>query len=246
MNTPSEHDLHAYVDGHLDPPQRRAVEDWLATHPDRAAEIRAWQRDAQQLRAALGAAAEVPAGLDPTRLRQRLRTRRRGRLAIAATLVLGLGAGGLGGWQLRAWRSTEPPPMADALQAYRMFAADGAFRPDVGAATPAALQQWLRRNLAHAPALPDLAAAGFRPVGGRLLATAEGPAAMVLYRDGRGAAISFYVRPPAAHRRLPRGERRDGALLAQYGSADGYYYAVVSRADGREARVARTAVPDAG
>ncbi|MGJ7904142.1 anti-sigma factor family protein, partial [Lysobacter sp. 1R34A] len=70
MNTtPSEHDLHAYVDGRLDGERRAAVEDWIARDPGRAAEVQAWQRDAQLLRAALlGEAETVPAALDPTRL----------------------------------------------------------------------------------------------------------------------------------------------------------------------------------
>nr|WP_254696190.1 hypothetical protein [Lysobacter enzymogenes] len=56
-HVPDEHDLHAYIDGRLDPARRAEVEAWLARQPERLAELQAWQRDAQQLRAALAGAA---------------------------------------------------------------------------------------------------------------------------------------------------------------------------------------------
>src|SRR5215475_3558128 len=119
MNTPTEYDLHAYIDGVLDPMRQRAVEEWLVGHPERAAELRAWQRDAQQLRAALGSLEDVsdnPA-LDPARIRARMRARRRTRGAIAAAVALSVVVGVVGGWQIHAW-TNDPygPPMADALQ----------------------------------------------------------------------------------------------------------------------------------
>jgi len=242
MNTPTEYDLHAYVDGQLEPERRQAVEAWLAGHPERAGEVRAWQRDAQQLRAALSGIDDVAATpwLDPARIRARLRARRRTRPAIAAVVALGVLLGAVGGWYVHAWRGPDyGPPMADALQAYRMFASEDALRPDVTPRDLVGMQAWLDSQFASAPRLPDLGAAGFRPIGARLLAVAEGPAAMVLYSDGQQGLISFYVRPRGP---VPRGERREGTLLAQYGSEDRYSIALVSRADGRDAAIARRAM----
>lgn len=244
MNTPTEYDLHAYVDGQLDPERRHAVEEWLAGHPERAAELRAWQRDAQQLRVALSGFDDVAATpwLDPARARARLRARRRTRQAITAAVVLSVLIGAVGGWQMHTWSSAgDGPPMADALQAYRMFASEDALRPDVTPRGLVDMQAWLDSQFASAPRLPDLGPAGFHPVGARLLAVAEGPAAMVLYSDGQRGAISFYVRPRGP---VPRGERREGALLAQYGSEDRYSIALVSRADSRDAAIARRALAD--
>jgi anti-sigma factor RsiW len=244
MTTPTEYDLHAYIDGLLDPVRQRAVEEWLVGHPERAAELRAWQRDAQQLRAALGSLDEVAdnPSLDPARIRARLRARRRTRSAIAAAVVLSVVVGALGGWQVHAWRNPGiEPPMADALQAYRMFGSEDSLHPDVTPRDGVEAQAWLDHQFVSAPRLPDLAPAGFHPVGARLLAFADGPAAMVLYRDGQGAAISFFLRP---HVPLPRGERREGGLLAQYGSGDHYAIALVSQAGGRDAAVARRALAD--
>lgn len=244
---PDEREIHAYVDGRLGDLRRRAVEAWMAENPARAAEILAWQQDAQQLRAVLGdpaGPADNPA-LHPARVRAGLRARRRRFVGMAAMLLIATGLGGAAGWQAHAWRGPgAEPPMADALQAFRLFAPPGALRPDFTPRDAVELQVWLDHHFARAPHLPDLAAAGFRPEGARLLATAEGPAAMVLYRDARGSAISFYVRPPSPRGALPRGERRDGALLVQYGSGTQYLYALVSRADSRDAEIARQALPN--
>lgn len=237
MNTPpSEHDLHAYVDGRLDGERRDAVARYLARHPERAAEVQAWQRDAQRLRAAFGGTQVLPenGALQPAAIRARRRQRQVARLSFAAAAVLCLGLGGLGGWQVRGMRDdTAYKPMGDAIEAYRLVALDRSARPDVVPQHDGQMQAWLDAHFEHATRLPDLSGAGFHAVGGRLFATDQGPAAMVLYRDAAGHAISFYVRPPGPRKHLlPSGQRADGGLLAQYWSGQGYNYAMVSRDDG--------------
>lgn len=246
-HVPDEHDLHAYIDGRLDPARRAEVEAWLAHRPERLAELQAWQRDAQQLRAALAGTAPAPEpALDPARLRAGLARRRSARYAVAAAVLLSLGVGGIGGWQAREWSRPAAPamlanaPMADAIAAHRLFAAHAELRADSAAG---AVQPWLDANFRRPMRLPDLSAAGYRPVGARLLATDQGAAALVVYQDAGGEAISFYIRPPGPRRHmLPRGDRRDGGLLAQYWSRGGYNYAMVSAGDDASAQVVRQAL----
>ncbi|MFD0319828.1 MULTISPECIES: anti-sigma factor family protein [Lysobacter] len=249
MSTPpNEHDLHAYVDGRLDAASRADVEAWLSRHPERLEEIQAWQRDAQQLRAALaGESLAPPSELDPARVRGALARRRSARYAMAAAVLLSIGVGGLGGWQAREWSQPAAPPalasaapMADAIQAHRLFAVRHDLQPDRVAAD---LQPWLEANFRQPMKLPDLSGSGFRQVGGRLLATDQGAAALIVYEDAAGNAISFYIRPPGPHRYLlPRGDRRDGDLLAQYWSRGGYNYAMVSGSDDGSTRVVKRAL----
>lgn len=237
---PSEADIHAYIDGHLDPAGSARMEAWLDRHPERAEEIRRWQSDAQQLRAAMGGLPVAPARptLDPAAIRRRRRHRLRARMAMAAMLVLALGAGGIGGWQARNWVTPTAAPMADAFEAYRMFAMNRQVSFDVTQSHAGQLQAWLDQHFRNAPRLPNLDHAGFRPVGGRLLATESGPAAMVLYEDRQGDAISFYIRPPSSRRGpLPHGQRREGRLATAYWSGNGYNYALVSRADTPDVRI---------
>lgn len=243
---PSEADIHAYVDGQMDATDCARMEAWLARNPSRAEAIRGWRRDAQQLRAALGglpSAADLRM-LDPTTIRARHRHRVRARTAMAAALVLTLGVGMLGGWQARRMAApAASAPMADALQAYRMFASSRHFNLDVTQHQPGQLQAWLLQHFRNAPRLPDLDGAGFHPVGARLLATDSGPAAMVLYQNAQGGAISFYIRPPSPnHAVLPRGQRRDGQLVATYWSGNGYNFALVSPANATDVRAIHEAV----
>lgn len=229
---PSEDDLHAYVDQHLNADDRRQMECYLAGRPDLKAQVQAWQADAQHLRTSLAGDLQLPANaqlsLASARHQRRRRTTRH--LARAAMLVLALGIGGIGGWQLHpaAPSSTGGAPMTDALQAYRLFVQQGILPADYTPEQNTDLQAWLDRYFTDARRLPDLASAGFKAVGARLLSTDQGPAAMVLYQDSEGRRVSFYVRPPGENNRLlPRGTRRDGELQADYWSGPGYNYAMV-------------------
>ncbi|MDF3981568.1 anti-sigma factor [Luteibacter sp. PPL201] len=229
---PSEHDIHAYVDGHLDGPARGEVERYLARHPDLEREVRAWRHDAQQLRAQLAGDLAPAASLDPAAVRSRQRRRRAGWAAMAASLMLCLLGGGLAGWALRGLGAGETLPMADAMQAYRLLAMDHGLGMDITTANENDLRAWVAGRVDPDVHLPDLADAGFRPMGGRLFATAQGPAAMLLYDDGAGHTVSFYVRPPGPSRRmLSRGQREQDGLLADYWSRGGHNYAVVALAD---------------
>ncbi|WP_434672377.1 anti-sigma factor family protein [Pseudomonas sp. R1-15] len=232
---PSDSDLHAYVDRQLSEDDQRQVQIYLDSHPDVAARVRGWQQDTLHLRAAMSAALQQShnPGLDPAIIRQRLRHRSRRQLASAAVLVLAVGVGGFGGWQARQMTLlSAAAPMADALQAYRLIAQQGVLPADYQTGDEQSMQGWLDRYFTQADRLPDLSAAGFKPVSGRLLSTDQGAAAMVVYQDPSGLKISFYVRPPGPKNYLlPRGSRRDGELQAEYWSGPGYNYAMVIPSD---------------
>ncbi|PMX21988.1 MULTISPECIES: anti-sigma factor [Pseudomonas] len=231
---PSERDLHAYVDHQLLESDRRVLETYLAAHPEVAAQVHAWQQDAQLLRAALSGVLHQPAnpGLDPMLIRQRIKHQSRRHFATAAVLLIAVSLGGIGGWHAR--EATQPPllPMADAMQAYRLFAQDGIMPADYRSSDSGTMQTWLDRYFNQAHRLPDLSQAGFKPVSARLLTTEQGAAAMVLYEDTQGRHISFYIRPPGPDNGfLPRGNRSADGLHAEYWSGAGYNYAMVSPVD---------------
>ncbi|MBY4771943.1 anti-sigma factor family protein [Burkholderia ambifaria] len=232
---PDEHDLQAYVDGQLNDDARAAVERYLALHPESAEQVKRWQQDAQRLRAALESVrmpGENPE-LDPAAIRARRAERSRMRFAMAASFVFCIGLGTFGGWQARGWNAAPPiAPMSDALEAYRMMVVDQVAKVDFRPTSAGDLQGWLTRRVGASAKLPDLSAAGFKPVGGRLFTTDSGAtAAMVLYEDNAGRTLSFYLRPAESkHRLLPAGQRVDGALLARYGSANGINFAMVGPA----------------
>lgn len=243
---PSERDVHAYVDGKLDDADRQTMDTWLAANPELAKQILAWQLDAQNLRAGLSGDLHRPMNpdLDPVHVRQRLRRNRSRHLASAAMLLIAVAIGGLTGWQAREMTlASGVPPMADAVQAYRMFAVNDNVASDWNASKPNNVQVWLDKNFAQANRLPNLEAAGFKPVSGRLSSTEQGAAAMVVYKDAQGRTLSFYIRPPIERNHmLTRGTRRDGELQADYWSGGGYNYAMVGPADDPAAQAAREAL----
>ena len=241
---PSERDLHAYVDYALSEAERHQVEQYLQANPEVAARVQAWQRDAQALRTALQQSLQQPdnPALDPGAIRQRRRQQSRRHWATAAVLFIAVSVGGLGGWQARQIiQPSSSLPMADALAAHRMFAQQGFLPADYNVQQSHDIQGWLDGYFNQAQRLPDLTGSGFRPVSGRLLTTDQGGAAMVLYENGQGQQISFYIRPPGPHNNLlPRGSRRDGDLEAQYWSGPGYNYAMVGTVDGPTAKLLET------
>ncbi|WP_222183889.1 anti-sigma factor family protein [Geminicoccus harenae] len=239
----SEADLHGFVDGQLGPATRRQVEAYLAARPDQAALVAGWQRDAERLRASMANPTLLPANpaLEPLRLRQALRRRRRRRAALAATLVLGICLGAGGGWQLRATvPGSGAQPMADAIQAHRLFADTETGPPP--SLPPDTIQPWLAAQFGHGGGLPDLDELGLRPVEGQALVTNDGAAALVLYADSSGNEVSFYIRPRPG--RTIEGARTEGGLLAQYWTHGAYSYAVVTRADDpRAAKLSQLLAP---
>lgn len=243
---PSERDLNAYVDGQLNDADRSTLETYLAAHPELSRQVQAWQRDAQSLRAALsGELHRAPnPELDPAFIRKRMRRNRTRHFATAAVLLIAVSVGGLSGWHAREITfASANPPMADAVQAYRMFAVNANMASDWSSDKANNVQVWLDKNFAQANRLPDLESAGFKPVSGRLTTTEQGAAAMVVYKDSEGRTLSFFIRPPGeANHLLPRGSRRDGELQADYWSGSGYNYAVVGPADDPAAQAARLAL----
>ena len=239
-NTPSDDALHAYVDGRLDPARRAAVAAWLEAHPARAAEVEGWKRDAERLRVSAAHPEHWTPNpsLAPAHLRRGLQARRRRRLGMAASWLFAFVIGGGAGWQMRDLHPAPSTlPMADAVAAYRQFADADAPPMEFDTARADDLQRWLSRHFGEAGRVPDLSPAGYRLMGGRLLSTEQGAAAMLVYQDGSGARVGFYVRPRG--RLAGEGQRRDGDLLAHYWTDRGTSFALVSEA----ADVAARALP---
>lgn len=230
---PDEHDLHAYVDNQLDVRERLLIERYLAQHPHIARQVQGWREDAQRLRTTLLGLPlpEVTSSLDPCALHAHRVRRTHSRLRLAASFTLCIALGALGGWQARDWQSAASAPMGDALSAYKLMVVEKSMAPDFTSDGQTALTAWLTQHVGVSAQMPDLRKAGFTPVGGRLFATEQGAAAMVLYRDNTGHILSFYIRPPDP--RLPplsTGQRTAGGLVALYGSSQGLNYAVVGPA----------------
>ncbi|MFV0332589.1 MAG: anti-sigma factor family protein [Tropicimonas sp.] len=196
----SEDELHAHVDGALDPTRRAEVSAYLGAHPDVARRIDAYRAERQSLREALAPILDEPLPSE-LNLRRMLETRRRPfpppRWAAAAAISLCIG--GAGGWALR---DMAPAPSAglmdlghDAAASYAVYAPDDMRPVEIRAEDRDMFATWAARRLGRPIAIPELAASGYRFMGGRIVATAQGPAALFMYDDDKGNRIVMLARP---------------------------------------------------
>lgn len=206
----TEDDLNGYVDGRLAAERRAEVVLYLDAHPEVAERIAAYRIERETLRAALAPIAEEP--LPPEfDLRRMIEARRRppatARWARAAAAMLLLGVGAAGGWTLRDMNAAP----AGGLQAlgreaavnYAVYTPDRARPVEIRAEDRAQLLAWTSRRLGRPVTIPDLATSGYRLMGGRVVATEHGPAALFMYDDDRGSRLVVLSRPMAADADAP-------------------------------------------
>jgi len=236
-----EDELHARIDGRLPAERAEAVDAYLAAHP----ELRErWSQYAEQ-RHALRAAFAQTGGQIPARLRVahlRAEQRRRGysQLARVAATVGFLILGGIGGWTARdvfsalTFSSSAAVASAvfdDAIAAHRTFSVETRHPVEVGAGEEAHLVQWLSKRLGHPLIAPDLTALGFGLMGGRLLSADTGPAALLMYEDGKGTRLSCYYISADVGGETEFQYREQNSISAFYWMEDGLAYAIAANAD---------------
>ncbi|MDZ4843172.1 MAG: anti-sigma factor [Hyphomicrobium aestuarii] len=229
-----EDDLHAYVDEQLDPDRRREVEAYLAANPEVRRRIDAYGSDIAALRRDAGAAfsSPVPIRLRMTEIRRALRTTAIHRLKqIAAGVVLVVFGAAIGS-SLR-WQDAGPTaraPMTDAMSAYRVFAKSPDGAVEIDGTKRVMLVNRIAGHLGQDIAIPDLSRLGLTFLGGRLLASDEGPGGMFVYAEPSGERIAVYVKTLADGRRSAFGSRQDGDVIAYYWFDGRLGYAVTGQA----------------
>ena len=235
MNPPiTEDDLHGYVDQVLAPERRAEVEAYLAEHPEMARRIAGYAAQRDALRQALGPVAEepVPPQLSLARMIEARRPSawyRPWQAAAAAVLLLAIG--GAGGW---AWRGMAEPPRSgiaalaqEGTENYAVYAADHTRPIELGAADRVQLVRWLSDRLQRPVSVPDLSRSGYRFMGGRLVATAHGPAGLLMYDDDRGTRLAMLVRPMEIEGDTPMAEHSQGSVSGFVWADRGLGYTLV-------------------
>lgn len=233
----AEDDLHAYADDALDPSRRLEVEAYLSDHPEIARRVAFYVRQNQSLHEALAplAQAPIPPALNLERMivarRQALTRRWRSAMATAAAVVL-VALGGAGGWALRG--AALPPQNGiaslaqEAAESYAVYAPDHVRPVEYTAANRADLMQWIDRRIGVSVAAPDLSASGYRFMGGRLVATKHGPAALFMYDDDRGTRLVLLARTMERKDKNAPMSKFDGAQASSFAwAANGIGYSLV-------------------
>ena len=203
----NEDELHALVDRQLPEARREAVQRALAADPDAARRVALWRSQRDRLRDALA----DPAGAPPaSSLVERAAAKaiaaqhRRHRWRMAASVALAVTAGTAAG---AYWPRPAPPSRSAmaatvlAQQAVANFAVFGPERAppvDISAADLPHLRSYFSQALHRPVDPPSLDAAGFRLLGGRLVATERGdPAALLLYENEAHDRLGLLLRPMA-------------------------------------------------
>jgi anti-sigma factor RsiW len=191
----TEDELHAYVDGELPADRRNAVESWLESHAEDAAQVAAWRVQADAIRVRYGGVVNetVPPSLKLDRLIRSSRWASIGTTAAAAVVAFVLG--GAAGWFARDLSAVAPSGLdaftSEALSAHRLYIAEVRHPIEVKAGEEH-LERWLSRRVGTTLRAPDLGGFGLKLLGGRLLPGPSGPAALFMFEGANGERFTLY------------------------------------------------------
>jgi len=234
----TEDDLHAYVDRALEPEREAEVAAYLGQHPDVAKRVAAFSDQRDLLRSALLPIAEepLPPQLNLARIIEGQRSiesqRRRPssfRWAIAAMLMLSIG--GLGGWVIRGATSAPAGGLSalaqEASDSYKVYASDHTRPVELRDSTE--LAAWVSSRLRQQVKLPDLSKSGYRFMGGRVVPTSHGPAAMFMYDDDHGERLVVLTRPMTTDQNAPMAPLAGGDVSGFSWADGGMGYSLVGQ-----------------
>lgn len=214
---------------------------YLAAHPEAQARLQQYAQQQRLLREAIDArvAEPLPARLRVVRLAAARRRRRSRRLTAIAAAGLLLIVGGVGGWtardaesRLASSESSEVRTFtSDAIDAYRVFSVEVRHPVEVDAGHETHLVQWLSKRLGRPLVVPDLGKLGFQLMGGRLLPSEDGPAAQLMYDNGKGSRLTVYYQPVGFAGGTEFRYRQSDGIGTFYWSEEGFGYAIAGKAD---------------
>jgi len=201
-----EAELHAFVDGRLDPAARAAVQARLDADPEAARTVAAWTEQKAALRALHADLLREPVPPMLLQAAQQLhhRSSRVGRWArwggIAASVLVAFAAG----WGSHVqWQAHDAQPLArargagefarQAVLAHTVYMPEVRHPVEVEAAQQEHLVQWLSKRLNRPLKIPNLGGTGYELVGGRLLPGDKGARAQFMYQNASGQRVTLYV-----------------------------------------------------
>ncbi len=198
--TPELMRLHAYVDGQLDDDARREVEIGLADNPEACERVQDYQRMNELLRQLYDPILEEPV---PPTLQINPPPQRKPRRFVAqsAAAALLLTVGLLGGFYLGLNQTLVPMTaeheaehvVTEAVMAYTVYTPEVRHPVEVPGDQRDHLVSWLSKRMGTNIVAPHLEGLDMRLLGGRLLASEDGPGALLMYEDPRGRRIVIHA-----------------------------------------------------
>ena len=237
-NDVTESDLHAFVDGQLDAPRRIEVADYLAGHPEAAAQVMGDLRTRDELRLALAAApAAAPAARSDELARRLGRSLARRRLvdrfrpATAAMIMLAIGwtaHSQLGATTAQAL-GTVPPYVETAVRAHQTSQLRAGMRsqPEAPAFDRAEI---LSATAIEVPALPR----GWRVADVQVFPSEFGPSIEMAIEAGAMGRVSLFAARPGNFAVYSAESSQRGDVGAAYWQMGEVAYVLVGRTDLRQ------------
>ena len=186
-------ELHAYVDEQLSPEARRRVEARLASDPDARRRVEEYEVIRRDLCTLFDPVLREPV---PAHLCRGPRKWRRPLGAIAASLFF-LIAGAWIGLHLQTGALSPlaglPHVVREAAMAYEVYSPEVRHPVEVPGDQEQHLVAWLTKRLGSEIRAPELEGLGFLLVGGRLLASEDGPGALLMYENTDGERVTLYI-----------------------------------------------------
>jgi anti-sigma factor RsiW len=227
-----EDDLLAFVDGALDEDRRLEVEAYLASNSDAMNRVAAYRHHAIALRQALSPVAEEPV---PSRLNVR-RSFSASQVGAAAVIFLAIGASG--GWISRDLTSAPSAGVAtlalEATASYQAFARDFVRPVEVRPETTTELAVMASETIGASAKVPDLSAAGYRLMGGRVIPTTHGTGFMWMYDNDHGTRLVMMTRRMEVDKDTKMQQATKDEVTAWTWSQSGIGYSMVGAKSAQE------------
>lgn len=194
-----QRELHAYVDGQLNKEGQRRVEDYLESHPEALEQVRDYQLLNDKLRQHYAPVLEEPIPPHYLQPRQRRDWWRPLRSLAAAgfLLALGISIGLYLGTDLELADDTRLAEtdhvVAEAAMAYAVYSPEVRHPVEVRGDQEEHLVSWLSKRMGQQIKAPKLDSFGMHLLGGRLLASEDGPGALLMYENAEGKRVILYA-----------------------------------------------------
>lgn len=234
----TEDDLNAFIDKRLNPGRQAEVAAYLEAHPEIAERIQGYakQRDGLQTLLLPIADEPIPPGLNIRHLMEvRTRPSRSHWWGAAAAAMLLICIGGAGGWTLRGM--SDPPLQGvaslaqEAADNYAVYSPDHLHPVEIRSVANNELVDWVSQRLGRRIEAPNLEASGYRFMGGRVVATPHGPAALFMYDNDHGVRLVMLTRPMTVDQEAPMQPLSQGDIAGFSWAAKGMGYSLVGPED---------------
>ena len=230
-------ELNAYLDGELDAESQVVVSAWLAEDPEAAARLEAMRRDNDLLSGLNQNLMTEPVPERFTRVIARTPAAPSSNnqwMRAAAAIVL-LFAGAAGGWFAHERTSTTQISakagfVDQAVSAHVVFTKERRHAVEAKAEEKH-LVRWLSKRVGRTLNPPNLNAAGYKLVGGRLVSDHGRPAAQFMFQTKDRKRLTLYVRNAPDEKETKFQIVEDRGVSAFYWIEKPYAYALIGKVD---------------